>query len=153
MTSNQYPEVQASMLIRRPAHDVYEAFVDPKMLSRFWLSKASARLEAGKTVRWDFKIKGASADVQVKGLVPNRKIHIEWDEGVQVEWLFEEKAKDQTNVKITVSQIKGDWKEMMAYGVDTVQGFTIVLCELKALLEKDISLNLIYDKFPDAEHV
>jgi uncharacterized protein YndB with AHSA1/START domain len=38
----------SEMLIRRPVAEVFEAFVDPAVTSRFWFSEGSGRLEPGK---------------------------------------------------------------------------------------------------------
>lgn len=41
------PVVEVDMLIRRPVTVVWEAFVDPAQITRFWLSRSSGRLETG----------------------------------------------------------------------------------------------------------
>lgn len=51
--TTQAPVAKAQMLIRKPVAQVFEALVDPAVTSRFWFSKGSGRLEAGKQVRWD----------------------------------------------------------------------------------------------------
>ena len=43
---------------RMGAEAVYEAFVDPEITSKFWFSKGSDRLDAAKTVRWDWEMFG-----------------------------------------------------------------------------------------------
>jgi uncharacterized protein YndB with AHSA1/START domain len=45
------PVASAGMLIRKPADDVYEAFVNPDITTKFWFTKSSGRLEVGKTIR------------------------------------------------------------------------------------------------------
>jgi uncharacterized protein YndB with AHSA1/START domain len=42
--------VNTAMLIRRPFAEVFEAFVDPDISSKFWFSKGSSRLAPGLTV-------------------------------------------------------------------------------------------------------
>lgn len=148
-----HPTVKSEMMIRRPASEVYEHFVNPDKLARFWLSHASARLEVGKQVVWKFKIAGAEDTILVKSLEANKRILIEWDQGVEVEWTFKEKSPNETMVSIEVSKIKGSLVEQFAYAVDVSQGFMIGLLELKSLLEKGAVLNAIYDKYPDLEHV
>jgi uncharacterized protein YndB with AHSA1/START domain len=44
---------KTGMLIRRPVAGVFEAFVNPDITTRFWFTKSSGRLEAGKRVQWD----------------------------------------------------------------------------------------------------
>ena len=55
---------KAEMLIRKPVTNVFEAFVDPMITSKFWFSRGSAKLEAGKTVRWDWEMYGFSAEAR-----------------------------------------------------------------------------------------
>ena len=45
----------AEMLIRRPVTEVFEAFVDPSVTSRFWFSEGSGRLEPGKRITWTWR--------------------------------------------------------------------------------------------------
>ena len=52
-TSNAWtPAVEVDMLIRRPVRDVWEAFVDPDQIRRFWLGRSTGRLETGAVVTW-----------------------------------------------------------------------------------------------------
>jgi uncharacterized protein YndB with AHSA1/START domain len=38
------------MLFRKPHAEVFEAFVNPEVATKFWFTKSSGRLEAGKKV-------------------------------------------------------------------------------------------------------
>src|ERR1700730_8942454 len=69
---------KAEMLIRSPVAKVFEAFVEPAITSHFWFSRGSGKLEAGKTVRWDWEMYGFSVDARVKALEPNKRILVEW---------------------------------------------------------------------------
>ena len=42
---------KAEMLIRKPVAEVFEAFINPDITSKFWFTKGSERLEAGKQVQ------------------------------------------------------------------------------------------------------
>ena len=55
--------VKAEMLIRRPVAEVFEAFVDPAVTTKFWFTKSSGRLEAGKRVRWDWEMYGVGDEL------------------------------------------------------------------------------------------
>jgi hypothetical protein len=48
MSLDHPPFGKAEMLIRKPAAEVFEAFVNPAITSRFWFTKSSGRLEPGK---------------------------------------------------------------------------------------------------------
>jgi hypothetical protein len=54
------PIAKAEMLIRRPVAEVFEAFVDPAVTSRFWFTRSTGRLEVGRRVRWDWEMYGRS---------------------------------------------------------------------------------------------
>ncbi len=44
------------MLIRKPVREVFEALVNPDITSKFWFTRESGRLEAGKRVRRDWEM-------------------------------------------------------------------------------------------------
>ena len=69
MTLKNAPIVKAQMLIRKPVKDVFEAFVNPAITTKFWFTRSSGKLEAGKEVRWEWEMYGVSAQVRVKALL------------------------------------------------------------------------------------
>lgn len=52
------PTVAVGMGVRRPASDVYRAFVDPAITTRFWLADSTGPLTGAATVRWDLPGRG-----------------------------------------------------------------------------------------------
>lgn len=148
------PIVKTQMLIRRPVAEVFEAFVDPAITTRFWFTKSSGRLEPGKQVRWDWEMYGVFADVDVKAVEPNRRILIEWDDPPRpVEWVFTAREDNTTLVSITNSGFRGSEDEIVAQAIDAMGGFVMVLAGAKALLEHNIVLNLVADHHPGAHQV
>ena len=82
---------KAEMLIRKPVGQVFQAFVDPAITSKFWFTKGSGRLEAGKEIRWDWEMYGVSIPVRVQAIEKNKRILIEWPgygKPTIVEWTF-----------------------------------------------------------------
>jgi uncharacterized protein YndB with AHSA1/START domain len=143
------PIAKAELLIRRPVADVFEAFVNPAITTRFWFTKSSGRLEPGKVIRWDWEMYNASAEVSVISVVPNKRIRIGWgDPPTSVEWIFTPRPDDTTFVSITNTGFSGDGDEVVQQAIDATEAFTLVLAGLKALLEHDVALNLVYDRFP-----
>lgn len=144
------PTVNAQMLIRRPVADVFEAFVNPEITTKFWFTKSSGRLEAGKRIRWDWEMFGVGSNVRVEAIEKDRRILIEWDDPpCPVEWLFEPRGDHAALVKISNSGFRGNDAEVIAQAIDSKGGFTLVLAGLKAWLEHGVALNLISDQFPD----
>ncbi|MFS0725473.1 SRPBCC family protein [Paenibacillus sp. 1P07SE] len=145
-------EVVASveMLIRKPANEVFEAFIDPAVTTKFWFTKSSGRLEKGKRVRWDWECYGVGDDVDVIDIVENQRIFVRFNDGTTVEWTFAERAGDETYVTIVHAGFQGTAEEIVKQAIDSKGGFMIVVCGLKALLEHGVVLNLVADQFPDA---
>jgi uncharacterized protein YndB with AHSA1/START domain len=150
MQFTKMPVAKAAMLIRKPAAEVYEAFVNPAITTKFWFTKSSSRLEVGKEVIWAWEMYNVSATVQVKSLDENKRILIEWD-GLNgqttVEWLFKAQPNGTTYVEITNSGFGGDGDQMIDEALDSTGGFTWVLAGAKAWLEHNLQLNLIADAF------
>jgi uncharacterized protein YndB with AHSA1/START domain len=145
------PSAKAEMLIRKPVAEVFEAFVNPDITTKFWFTKSSGRLEAGRHIRWEWEMYHASAQVSVKAVEQDRRILIEWTGygTTTVEWLFTPQADDTTFVSITNAGFSGDGDEVVKNAIDSTGGFTMVLCGLKALLEHNVILNLVADRSPE----
>lgn len=146
------PVARTEMLIRKPATEVFEAFVNPEITSRFWFSRGSGRLEKGATVQWDWEMYGFSIAVTVLEFEHNRRIVIEWPgDGAptSVEWRFSERPDGTTYVSIINSGFVGDGDSIVDQAISSTEGFTFVLAGLKAYLERGIQLNLVADRHPD----
>ena len=145
------PVAKTGMLIRRPVADVFEAFVDPAITSRFWFSRGSGRLEPGRRVRWEWESYGAAAEVDVLAVEQDERILVEWptDGAVTtVEWHFEPRPDGTTFVAITNAGFRGDGEAVTRQALDATEGFALVLAGLKALLEHGVRLDLVPDRFP-----
>lgn len=145
------PVATAGMLIRRPVADVFAAFVDPAITTRFWFTKSSGPLEPGVRVRWEWEMYGASTDVDVKAVEPCTRILVEWDVDsapTTVEWRFASRSDATTFVEITHAGFGGDGDRVVAQALDATGGFALVLAGLKAYLEHGVALNLVADRFP-----
>lgn len=141
--------VKAQMLIRKPAEEVFEAFVDPEITRNFWFTKSSGRLETGKTITWEWEVHNVSTIVLVKEIIPNEMIQIEWDQPpTTVDFEFKRLGEDRTYVTIRNYGFRNPGEDLPALFNDLAGGFTSVLDGLKAYLEYGINLNLIADKFP-----
>lgn len=147
------PIATTAMLIRKPVAEVFEAFVNPEITSKFWFTKGSGRLEVGQQVQWQWEMYGVSTSVLVKAIEPNQRILIEWDGysgRTAVEWTFASRPDGTTFVSITESGWTGSGDELGRYVTDSTEGFTLTLAGLKAFLEHGIQLNLVADRHPDA---
>lgn len=138
------PVAQATMLVRRPPAEVFDAFVDPAKLTRFWLDAASAPLAAGARVEWRFMVPGAVDTLTVTAFEPPRHLAFDWSDGTSVDLRFTGHGQDATRVAVEMRGFSGD--DAVAQVVNATEGFSIVLCDLKTWLESGRSANLVRDK-------
>lgn len=151
MHLEQAPLVKAEMLIRRPAPEVFRAFADPSITTKFWFTKSSGRLEPGARVRWTWEMYGVSTEVTVLELEQDQRILIEWDDPpTRVEWVFTARADHTTFVSISNYGFMGSGDEVVRQALDSMGGFSFVLAGVKALLEHGVALDLVADHYPDA---
>jgi uncharacterized protein YndB with AHSA1/START domain len=137
------------MMIRKPAATVFKAFIDPSITTHFWFSKSSGKLEAGKTVTWEWEMYNVSTKVFVKEILENEKITIEWGSPVTtVEFNFIALSDEKTYAVIKNYGFDLSGEKLIDAIKDNTGGFTTVLDGLKAYLEHNIELRLIEDKFP-----
>ncbi len=132
-----------SLLIRRPAVDAFLAFSTGK-ITQFWLSRTSGPLSAGARVEWEFMVPGVKSGVTVTVFDPPRRLCWEWSDGHHVVLTFDPHGRDATRVAVTETGFRGD--RAAAEIATTVEGYAIVLCDLKTLLETGQSANLVRDK-------
>jgi len=146
------PTVECQMMIRKPVATVFQAFIDPAITTKFWFTKSSGKLEVGKPVTWEWEMYQVSSEVQVKEIVPNQKISIEWDNTpvTTVDFEFKALTDDTTYVVIKNYGFNQTGDDLIQAIKDNTGGFTTVLDGLKAWLEFGIELNLVRDKFPNA---
>jgi uncharacterized protein YndB with AHSA1/START domain len=155
MALKQQPVANAAMLIRKPVAVVFEAFVNPDITAKFWFTKGSGKLEAGKQVTWEWEMYGFSIPVEVKAVVGNSRILIEWpgQRGpTTVEWIFTPRPDGTTFVDVTNKGFQGDDDQRVEEALDSTGGFTWVLAGAKAWLEHGVQLNLVRDRFPEGKH-
>jgi uncharacterized protein YndB with AHSA1/START domain len=142
---------KAEMLIRKPVSNVFQAFIDPEITSKFWFTKGSGKLEEDKPTEWTWEMYGFSLTVLTKVLKENQKIVIEWgapEEITLVEFIFTSLNENETFVSIINSGFKGDTDKIIDQVRNSTEGFTLVLAGAKAYLEHHLQLNLVLDRFP-----
>lgn len=134
----------AAMLIRKSVRDVFDAFVNPRSLEKFWLKSASGPLARDATVEWEFMVKGARETVTVTEFIPHQTIAFRWSDGIAVTMRFEQHDASSTRLSVTATGFTGTDAPSLA--VNATEGFTIVVCDLKSLLETGQSGNMVRDK-------
>lgn len=140
------PVAKVSLLLKQPREKVFRYFVEPELLTQFWLAKASAPLALGSRARWDFMVPGASDEVVVKELNEPRGLTLQSSDGSEIAWGFEERPGRTTLVTIQQRGFPGAPEEAVDAALEAVGGFTLVLAELKLLLEQGRAMGLVSDK-------
>jgi uncharacterized protein YndB with AHSA1/START domain len=135
---------RASMLVRRPVAEVFDAFVDPDKITKFWSKSTTGPLANGAQVTWRFLVPGATETVTVTAFEDQTRIAFDWSDGISVNMNFKARGKGVTHLAVEVA---GFENESAVDGiVNATEGFSIVLCDLKTLLESGFSANLVRDK-------
>jgi uncharacterized protein YndB with AHSA1/START domain len=138
------PVARAEMLVRSPVAEVFNAFVDPGTITKFWLESTTGPLVKGARVVWRFMVPGAKETVTVTALDDQQRIAFDWSNGMGVTLTFGKKGDRATSIAVEVTGFHGGDAEDQV--VTATEGFSIVLCDLKTLLESGRSANLVRDK-------
>lgn len=121
---------KTEMLIRRPAAEAFQAFIDPAIMTKFWFTKSSGRLEAGKQIRWEWEMYNSGTDVKIKAIEPDKRILVEWmafGGPTTIDWIFTSHPDNTTVVRITNSGFQGTDEEIAEQAISSTEGFTFVL--------------------------
>lgn len=141
------PTFRVFIIVNRPRHEVFEAVADPKELSAYFTTGgASARLEQGQTVTWDFADFPGAFPVEVTEVISDEKIAFNWkanepgtDYQLQVTMRFSDVEQGRTKVEVE----EAGWHATEAarqasYG--NCMGWAQMLAALKMWAEHRINL-------------
>lgn len=123
---------------------LFAAFVEPRTLEQFWLKRASGPLAQDAIVVWEFLVPGARETVTVTEFVRNQRIAFTWSDGIAVQIHCGPHGARSTSVAITATGFTG--ADAAAQAINATEGFTLVVCDLKSLLETGQSGNMVRDK-------
>lgn len=146
------PSTNVGLLIRRPAHHVFEALADPSITTRFWYTKSSGRMTQGADLKWEWEMYDVSTTIHVEAVEPDRLIRFKWamydkDSPSTVEFRIIPYHDDTAYVKVSETGYTGDADNQVKRALESTGGFTFLLSALKAALEHDVTLTLVRDAF------
>jgi uncharacterized protein YndB with AHSA1/START domain len=138
------PKFQVQLKIRKPVAEVFDAVVDPKKISGYFVQNASAPLVAGKTVKWRFAEVPGEHDVVVREVVQNERLVLEWgaSEGgynTRIEMSFKPLDAGNTMVQVSESGFR-DTAAGIKSSYSNAGGWMHMMCCLKGYLEYGINL-------------
>ena len=138
-----------STAINRPAHDVFEALLDPQKLVHYFADRVSGRLEPGARITWSWSEWG-DYPVVVDEVIPDRRIVLRLD---TVDW--KKSKSDAYDITVTIELESLDsgrtmlrisesgWKrdaDGLRGSYDNCGGWQHMALCLKAWIEHDIDL-------------
>ncbi|MFP2923957.1 SRPBCC domain-containing protein [Pyxidicoccus sp. 3LG] len=136
---------QVHAKVAKPVAEVFDAVYNPKKLSGYFTTNgASAPLDEGATVTWDFADFPGAFPVYVRKVERNRFIELEWKAGdgdynTRVRMEFESLGADATLVRISESGWKKTPKGLeSSYG--NCMGWSQMLLCLKVFVEQGTNL-------------
>lgn len=135
-------QINVAIQIQKPADEVFEAIVNPALMSNYFISKSSGKMEEGKSLIWNFPEFDADAPVKVGKIIANELITFYWEiNGVDVEvtMLLEQTQDGSTVVRITEKEMDNNDAGINWLKGNT-EGWANFLACLKAYLEYGINL-------------
>lgn len=140
--ANQILGIKTALQILKPVNEVFEAIIDPDKMSKYFISKSSGRMEAGKQIMWKFPEFDTEFPIRVGKIENNKYISYSWDDD-GMELLVEITLKPQGNSStlITVTENSRNNDEAgIKWLMGNTEGWANFLACLKAYLEYGINL-------------
>ena len=136
-------EVKAALQIQKPAHEIFEAIVDPDKMSNYFISESTGRMEEGKNLIWKFPEFDIEAPVRVGKIETDKYISYYWssEDGKEllVEITLTPGENNSTIVSISEKSMKNDEAGIKWLSGNT-EGWANFLACLKAYMEYGINL-------------
>ncbi|MGB3453906.1 MAG: SRPBCC domain-containing protein [Moheibacter sp.] len=130
---------RASLQIQKPVEEVFEAIVNPQIMTKYFISESSGRMETGKELFWEFGDFPGKFPVKVTEVQSNSMVSFVWDEETIVRIILEEQTDKSTVVTITEGE-----KELSEKNLEWLIGNTFgwgnFLDCMKACLEYGVQL-------------
>ena len=143
MDDNKKLWITASLKVLKPAHEVFEAIVDPAKMSNYFISSSTGRMEEGKILTWQFPEFDMKFPVKVDRVVKDELISYRWDDldGTETRVEINLKKMEGESCIVTVTEKSRDNNEE---GINwlrrNTEGWANFLACLKAWLEYGINL-------------
>lgn len=135
-------EIKCAMQIQKPIHEVFEAIINPKKMSNYFIATSTGIMEEGKNLIWKFPEFDFECPVKVDKIEKDKYISFYWDNSgfeLLVEITLTEKENNSTLVSISEKSMQNNdvglkWLSENSFG------WSNFLACLKAYLEYNINL-------------
>jgi uncharacterized protein YndB with AHSA1/START domain len=135
-------EIKTAIQILKPVSEVFEAIVDPKKMSNYFISKSTGKMEEGRPLKWQFPEFEMEFPIRVGKIERDKYISYYWDiDGIEllVEIMLTSIDNKATIVTITEKSRKND-EAGIRWLKGNTEGWANFLACLKAYLEYGINL-------------
>ncbi|WP_200411466.1 SRPBCC family protein [Virgibacillus salexigens] len=136
-------QVTTEFKILSPATEVFEAFVDPGEIGRFWFTSSSERWEQGKTVTLKYDEFEAEGTINVLEVEKNRKVVFLWgyedDDVREVTITLKELDNTSTIIEVIESGFIEDDPQIVNKMIGQKGGWVYTLTCLKGYLENGVT--------------
>ncbi|WP_201716296.1 SRPBCC family protein [Rossellomorea arthrocnemi] len=130
----------SQMRIQKPAHEIFEAFVDPEKIGKFWFSSSSERWEAGKTVTLKYEEYDAQGEIRILEIQEHQKIIFLWAGNHKVTITIVQEEKGSTVVKVKEEGFDETNENVISQLLDNKEGWVYMLTCLKGYMEYGVDL-------------
>ena len=106
MTINNMLEIKVKLQLQKPVNDVFEAIVNPDIMSNYFISKSTGRMEEGKTLTWHFPEFEQGFPVRVGKIEKDKYISYYWgsEEGKELFVEMKLAAVDHHATLVTITE-------------------------------------------------
>jgi uncharacterized protein YndB with AHSA1/START domain len=77
--ANKEIDVDVTERVLRPVSEVFQGFIDPDKLAKYFVSRASAPMAPGKPVTWTFADVGAELVPEIESVKRDKRIVFTWN--------------------------------------------------------------------------
>ncbi|TPD65907.1 SRPBCC domain-containing protein [Flavobacterium microcysteis] len=133
--------IKAAIQILKPIPEVFEAIVDPKKMSNYFIAEGSGRMEEGREIEWKFPEFDMQFPITVGKIEKDKYVSYYWEVNKKknlVEMTLSSFGKD-TVVTITEKGMENN-EEGISWLMGNTEGWANFLACLKAYLEYGINL-------------
>lgn len=131
-------QVHTKFKIMKPAHEVFNAFIEPELMANFWFSSASEKMEEGKTITWRYEEYNAEVELTVVELQEDQKIVFKWgpaEEEHTVSITLNELDETSTIIEVNESGWNENDPDLINNLLGNKEGWVYMLTCLKGYLE------------------
>lgn len=134
-------EIKAALQIARPINEVFEAIVDPAVMSNYFIASGSGRMEPGTQLTWRFPEIDMDIPIRVDRVEQNSYISYYWDHetGETLVEMALSSYRGHTVVTVTEKSMNNDDAGIRWLKGNT-EGWANFLACMKAWLEYGVHL-------------